>query len=78
LTARLLRRIYIAASKVLGAMYYRVYIKNEQGRISGYHELECADDEEAKQKAAQMVDGHDIELWQQGRQVATFNSADKQ
>ena len=28
-------------------MYYRVYILNDEGHISRFRELDCADDEEA-------------------------------
>jgi hypothetical protein len=29
-------------------MYYRVYILSDEGHISRFRELDCADDEEAK------------------------------
>ncbi len=58
-------------------MYYRAYILNEEGRISGFRELLCADDDEAKRQAVQLLDGHDIELWQEGRLVSTLRHADK-
>jgi hypothetical protein len=32
----------------------------------------CNDDEETKRVAKQMVDGHAIELWQEAREIATF------
>jgi hypothetical protein len=51
------------------AMYYRAYILDEDGRIRSVREIICLNDEEAKQKAVQLVDGHDVELWQEGRQV---------
>jgi hypothetical protein len=35
-------------------------------------ELECADDTEAKERAKQLVDGHDIELWQRDRKITVF------
>jgi hypothetical protein len=34
--------------------------------------LICKDDEAAKTQAKQLVDGHDIELWQRDRKLATF------
>jgi hypothetical protein len=58
-------------------MYYRVYILNEEGHISRFRELDCADDEEAKHIAAQMLDGHDFELWQEKRLVAILRHNDK-
>jgi hypothetical protein len=60
------------------AMYYRAYILDEKGRISSFRELICADDDEAKQKVAQLLDGHDIEVWQGRRQVFTLRHTDKQ
>ena len=58
-------------------MYYRAYILDEDGRVRSFRELICLTDEEAKQKALQLVDGHDVELWQEGRQVLTLRHADK-
>jgi hypothetical protein len=39
---------------------YRIYLVGLDG--SGEH-VECADDQEATEKAKQAVDGHDVELW---------------
>jgi hypothetical protein len=44
-------------------MDYRAYILDENGRICGVKELDCSSDEEARSKAAQMIDGHDLEVW---------------
>lgn len=35
----------------------RAHILDGDGRIIGVHELDCADDEDARQKAAQFLDG---------------------
>jgi hypothetical protein len=51
-------------------MDYRAYILDDEGRIIGVHELDCADDDEAKQKAAQLLDRQDLEVWQRARMVA--------
>jgi hypothetical protein len=51
-------------------MYYRAYVLNADGHITAVHELDCADDEQAKQKAAQMLDGYDLEVWCRERKVA--------
>jgi hypothetical protein len=51
---------------------------DEKGRIRSFRELICADDDEAKQKVAQLLDGHDIEVWQGRRQVFTLRHTDKQ
>jgi hypothetical protein len=39
-------------------------------------EFWCSDDDAAKAQAAQLVNGHDVELWQQGRKVADFKHKD--
>ena len=52
---------------------YRAYILDEDGHISGAIPFLCPDDEAAKKYARQLVDGHDVELWQGDRQIATFD-----
>jgi predicted RNase H-like HicB family nuclease len=32
----------------------------------------CDDDEQAKRRAEQLLDGHVVELWQKGRKIAEF------
>ena len=51
---------------------YRVYIVDSDGHFKSAVALICADDEIAKEQAKQLVDGHDVELWQYARKVATF------
>jgi hypothetical protein len=51
---------------------YRVYIIGSDGHFQSSVALECADDEEATRKAEQLVDGHDVELWQRARKIAKF------
>jgi len=46
---------------------------DEDGHISRAIELVFPDDETAKKYARQLVDGHDVELWQGDRQIATFD-----
>ena len=53
-------------------MDYRAYFLDADGHITGVHELDCAGDEEAKQKAAQLLDGHDLEVWHRDRRVAVL------
>jgi len=59
-------------------MDYRAYIMSEDGHISGVREFDCADDEDAKAKAAQMLDGHDLEVWQRERRIAVLKRHTKQ
>jgi hypothetical protein len=35
-------------------------------------EILCPDDKTAKEYAKNLVDGHDVELWQGERKIATF------
>lgn len=54
---------------------YRAYLVGADGHIFKAVDLVCADDAEAIEKAMQLMDGHDIELWQLDRKVATFTKS---
>jgi hypothetical protein len=51
---------------------YRAYLMGLDGRIVRRTDLTCADDEDAKTQAEQLVDGYDVELWQLDRRIGTF------
>ena len=51
---------------------YRAYLIGPDGHIIQRADLVCADEEAAKEHAKQLVDGHDVELWQLDRMIATF------
>jgi hypothetical protein len=51
---------------------YRAYIVGHDGHFEKAVHLICPDDETAEKHAKQLVDGHDVELWQLDRKVATF------
>lgn len=51
---------------------YRAYILTSDGRIMEPVELDCPDDDAAKEAAKQLVDGCDVELWQRARKLQTF------
>ena len=51
---------------------YYAYVIGDDGHIQNRVEFVCSDDEEAKRCAKRLVDGHDVELWQEARRVATF------
>jgi hypothetical protein len=53
---------------------YGAYV-DPDGHIIGCTDLICEDDEAAKKQAQQLVDGHDIELWQGVRKLARFYQA---
>ena len=52
--------------------YYRAYLMGQDGHIVKAIQLDCADDAAAMESAKQLVDGHDVELWQLGRKIAIF------
>jgi hypothetical protein len=51
---------------------YRAYLIDPSGRILGRTDLASADEEAAAKEAKQLVDGHDVELWEMDRKIATF------
>jgi hypothetical protein len=53
---------------------YQAYVIGPHGHIFKRVELVCADDEAAKEHAKALVDGHDVELWQEGRRITEFKS----
>ncbi|WP_275186423.1 hypothetical protein [Bradyrhizobium sp. CSA112] len=54
---------------------YRAYMIGWNGHIVRRVDIECDDDEAAKERAKLLVDGHDIELWDGGRKIAEFKMA---
>ena len=51
---------------------YRAYIMGPAGHVRSRVDLRCNDDDEAFRLAQQLVDDHDIELWQLDRKIAIF------
>jgi hypothetical protein len=49
---------------------YHAYIIGSDGRFYRSVPLDCADDAEAMERAKDLLDGHDVELWQLDRKVA--------
>jgi hypothetical protein len=56
---------------------YRVYIVDSDDHFHSSVSLECADDTEAMKQAEQLVDGHDVELWQRDRKITRFDKKPK-
>jgi len=56
---------------------YRVYVIGEDGHFQKSIPLVCTGDDEARQHAEQLVDGHDVELWHRDRKIATFERKSK-
>jgi hypothetical protein len=53
---------------------YSAYIIGQDGHIQQRIDLRCADENAAKEQARKLANGHDVELWQRDRQIATFTS----
>ena len=51
---------------------YRAYTIGRDGHIQARYDLTATDEPEARKQAEHLVDGHDVELWQGARKVATF------
>lgn len=51
---------------------YNVFLLNENGGIIDKHMIEAANDHEALAAAKQLVDGHDVEVWQGARHLTTL------
>ena len=43
--------------------HYRAYVLDEHGRLGGVVNLDCPDDASATQRAGQLADGHEVQLW---------------
>ena len=52
---------------------YYAYFTDDDGHITGRVTILAVNDEEAKERAKHLVDGHPVGLWQEGRKVATFD-----
>jgi hypothetical protein len=61
-----------AAQTATDVNEYRAYLMRPDGHILSLVDLVCGHEEAAKERAKQLVDGHDVELWQHDRQIATF------
>ena len=53
---------------------YRVYVIGSDGHFVRAIQLDCPDDNAAIESAKQLIDGHDIELWQRDRRIVKFGT----
>jgi hypothetical protein len=53
-------------------MHYRTYFIGQDGRISNAIDMECADDEQAKECAKKFLSDRNAELWQDDRLIAIY------
>jgi hypothetical protein len=59
--------------KGVAMAHYRAYLIGRDGHYIKAVDLNCNDDDAAMKRAARMVDGHDVELWEHARRIAKFN-----
>jgi hypothetical protein len=51
---------------------FSAYIVDQQGYVIKRVDLALEQEEDAAERAKRLVDGHDVELWQRDRKIATF------
>jgi hypothetical protein len=52
--------------------HYRTYFLDQDGHISNAIDMECADDEQAKECAKKFVSHRNAELWREDQLVAIY------
>ncbi|RXT42887.1 hypothetical protein [Bradyrhizobium betae] len=55
--------------------HYRAYLLDQYRHVISVANLQCADEQDARERAQQLVDVNDIELWQLDRRIAVFEAA---
>jgi hypothetical protein len=53
---------------------YRAYLIDRDGHHIKAVDINCTDDDDARKRAEQMVDGHNVELWEHARRIARFDA----
>ena len=51
---------------------FYAYIVDADGRVLRRVDLAIESEDHARERAKQLVNGHDVELWQLDRKIATF------
>jgi hypothetical protein len=54
--------------------HYRAYLLDEYRHVISAANLHCADEQEARERARQLVDVNDVELWRLDRRIAVFEA----
>ena len=57
---------------------YRAYLLDHDRHVISVANLQCADEQEARERAEQLVDVNDVELWQLDRRIAVFEAVTSQ
>jgi len=55
--------------------HYRAYLLDRHRNVISVAKLQCADEQEARERAAQLVDVNDVELWQLDRRIAVYEAS---
>lgn len=55
--------------------HYRAYLLDQHRHVISVANLQCVDEQEARECVQQLVDVNDIELWQLDRRIAVFEAA---
>jgi hypothetical protein len=61
----------LGASETMDGYY--AYIIDADGHVINRVDLAFEHEEDAAERAKGLVDGHDVELWQRDRKIATFS-----
>ena len=65
--------IYIPGTPATAMPHYRLYTTTSDGHVTAPPTvMECADDQEAIGKAAQLTNGKSVELWEGARLIVRF------
>jgi hypothetical protein len=66
----------VALGQVVGIL--ADYLRWLGSAFTSTDSVECVDDQAAIQKAQQVVNGHDVELWERDRSIVRFSHDDQQ
>jgi hypothetical protein len=51
---------------------FYAYVVDQNGHVLNRVDLAFESEDDARERAKSLVDGHDVELWQRDRKIATF------
>ena len=52
---------------------FRVFVIGGDGHVRNRIDLWCTDEGEARERAKQLVDDYDVELWHRNKRIAIFH-----
>ncbi|MCP3471717.1 hypothetical protein NLM33_15440 [Bradyrhizobium sp. CCGUVB1N3] len=65
---------FFSALGGVGMAHYRAYLLDQHHHVISVANLQCANEQEARERAEQLVDVNDVELWQLDRRIAVFEA----